>query len=447
MNIHDFSLRHIGPNENDRKAMLSEIGFNSIEELINKTIPEGIRLQDDLIVSEAMTEQEYLAHIKELGAKNKIYKSYIGQGYYDTYTPSVILRNVLENPGWYTAYTPYQAEISQGRLEALLNFQTMVLDLTGLEIANASLLDEGTAAAEAMIMFFNTRSRAKAKSGANKFFMSETTFAQTKEIVLGRSAHLNIEVIVGDYNTIEFTEEFFGALIQYPDANGEVNNYAAFTERAHNVEAKVAVAADIMSLVVLEAPGKWGADAVVGSTQRFGVPMGCGGPHAAYFATKEENKRHIPGRIIGVSVDVDGNPALRMALQTREQHIKRDKATSNICTAQALLAVMASMYAVYHGPKGLSQIANEIHIHTAYVKQQAELLGYKSINTSFFDTLTFTTTNDVVANLKSMSDEAELNFRFDSDTKFGLSLDETKSYTDIVTLLSVLGEAMEQNTK
>ena len=445
MNVHDFSQRHIGPNEAEQKAMLKEMGYNSIEELINKTIPKDIRLNRDLNITTKMSEQEYLAHIKEIGAKNRIYKTYIGQGYYDTYTPSVIMRCVLENPGWYTAYTPYQAEISQGRLEALLNFQTMVMDLTGMEIANASLLDEGTAAAEAMIMFYNTRNRQQIKTGCNKFFVSKNCFLQTIDVVLGRAIPLNIDVVIGDHNDFTFSEDYFGALVQYPDATGEINNYCSFTENAHANGAKIAVAADILSLVLLEAPGKWGADAVVGSTQRFGVPMGFGGPHAAYFATKEENKRSVPGRIIGVSVDVDGNPALRMALQTREQHIKRDKATSNICTAQALLAVMASMYVVYHGPDRLKQIASEIHQKTAFIKANLEKMGYEVHNQHFFDTLTVSATMDVVEKLKSLSSENKFNLRYDDENTVGLSVDETKLDVDIHTLLSVFASAAQED--
>lgn len=341
-----FSSRHIGPNEAEKKAMLEAIGVSSVQELIDKTIPAPIRLSGELKINNAMSEQEYLQHITELGKQNQVFKSFIGLGYNETIVPSVILRNVLENPGWYTAYTPYQAEISQGRLEALLNFQTMVLDLTGMEIANASLLDEGTAAAEAMIMFWNSRSRQEAKDGINKFFISENAFPQTKEVVLGRALNLGIELVEGDEANFTNDGSFFGALVQYPDANGVITDVEGFIKR--NEGLRVAVAADILSLVVLKSPGAMGADVVLGSSQRFGVPMGYGGPHAAFFAAKEDYKRTMPGRIIGVSKDADDNTALRMALQTREQHIKRDKATSNICTAQALLAVMASMYAVYH---------------------------------------------------------------------------------------------------
>ena len=332
-----FSKRHIGSNDNEKQLMLAKTGFSSISDLVDKTIPAHIRLKGELNISKALTEQEYLTHINELAAQNKVFKSYIGLGYSETIVPSVILRNVLENPGWYTAYTPYQAEISQGRLEALLNFQTMILDLTGMELTNASLLDEGTAAAEAMIMFYNSRSRSDVKEGKNKFFASENALPQTLDILKGRAANLGIELIIGDPHTFDGDATFFGALIQYPDAHGRIHNIEDFIGKMKSIDIRVAVGADIMSLVLLKSPGSMGADVVYGSSQRFGVPMGYGGPHAAFFACKDEYKRTIPGRIIGVSKDADDNVALRMALQTREQHIKRDKATSNICTAQALL--------------------------------------------------------------------------------------------------------------
>jgi glycine dehydrogenase len=441
MNVNNFSERHIGPRPSEVNDMLKAIGMSSMEELISKTIPADIRLKGELNISAAMTEHEYLKHIKSIGAKNKLYKTYIGRGYYGTITPSVILRNVLENPGWYTAYTPYQAEISQGRLEALLNFQTMVMDLTGMEIANASLLDEGTAAGEAMIMFYNSRSREQTKNNVNKFFISEKCYAQTIDVVVGRAIPLGIEVVIGDHKTIEFGNEFFGALIQYPDAEGNVTDYSHFVNSSHEKGVRVAVAADIMSLVLLKSPGSWGADAVVGNTQRFGVPMGYGGPHAAFFATKDEFKRSIPGRIIGVSIDKDGNRALRMALQTREQHIKRDKATSNICTAQALLAVMASMYAVYHGPKGLQQIASGIYSKTSHIANQLSKAGFEVTNKSHFDTLTIKTDSNTVAQLKELALKNEINFRYDNATTFGLSIDETSTTQDVNNLLNVLGDA------
>lgn len=441
MNVNNFSERHNGPRASEVNQMLKSIGISSMEELISKTIPAGIRLKKDVNVADGLSESEYLQHIKTLGAKNKLYKTYIGRGYFGTITPSVILRNVLENPGWYTAYTPYQAEIAQGRLEALLNFQTMVMDLTGMEIANASLLDEGTAAGEAMIMFYNARSREQAKNNINKFFISEKCYAQTIDVVIGRATPLGIEVVVGDHNTIEFGNEFFGALIQYPDADGNVKDYSMFTQKAHDHGVRIAVAADIMALVLLKSPGSWGADAVVGNTQRFGVPMGYGGPHAAFFATKDEFKRSIPGRIIGVSIDKDGNRALRMALQTREQHIKRDKATSNICTAQALLAVMASMYAVYHGSEGVQQIAKTIHKKTFHIAKEIKQAGINVINHSYFDTLTIHADEAAVNKVREIALKNEINLRYDNATSFGLSIDETTTIDDVNNLLKVIGEA------
>ncbi|MFP5471364.1 MAG: aminomethyl-transferring glycine dehydrogenase, partial [Bacteroidia bacterium] len=441
MNVNNFSERHNGPRASEVNQMLKSIGMSSMEELISKTIPAGIRLKKDVNVADGLSESEYLQHIKALGAKNKLYKTYIGRGYFGTITPSVILRNVLENPGWYTAYTPYQAEIAQGRLEALLNFQTMVMDLTGMEIANASLLDEGTAAGEAMIMFYNSRNREQAKNNVNKFFISEKCYAQTIDVVIGRAVPLGIEVVVGDHNTIEFGNEFFGALIQYPDADGNVKDYSIFTQKAHDHRVRIAVAADIMALVLLKSPGSWGADAVVGNTQRFGVPMGYGGPHAAFFATKDEFKRSIPGRIIGVSIDKDGNRALRMALQTREQHIKRDKATSNICTAQALLAVMASMYAVYHGSEGVQQIAKTIHKKTYHIANELKQAGINVINHSYFDTLTIHADETAVNKVREIALKNEINLRYDNATSFGLSIDETTTNDDVNNLLKVIGEA------
>lgn len=437
-----FSKRHIGPSMEDQQEMLTTIGVDSIDELVNETIPANIRLEKELDLAPALSEYDYLAHVKELASKNKLYKSYIGKGYYGTIIPPVIQRNVLENPGWYTAYTPYQAEISQGRLEALLNFQTMIVDLTGMELANASLLDEGTAAGEAMLMFFNGRSRAQAKAGVNKFFVANTIFPQTIDILKTRATPLDIELVFGNPNEIEFTEEFFGGIVQYPDNNGEVSSFEAFTEKAHAVDAKVAVAADIMSLVLLESPGSWGADAVVGTTQRFGVPMGYGGPHAAYFATKEAYKRQIPGRIIGVSVDVDGNRALRMALQTREQHIKRAKATSNICTAQALLAVMAGMYAVYHGSEGLKYIATSIHKKTNSLSQTLSKLGVKVVNQQFFDTLTIQADAEAI---KVEAEANEINFYY-TEGLVQISIDETTSVKDLNNIVTVFAKVLGKET-
>ena len=442
-----FSERHIGSNEAEKQAMLAKIGVSSIAELIDKTIPAPIRLGRELDVTDALTEQEYLTHINELAAKNKVFKSYIGLGYNDTITPSVILRNVLENPGWYTAYTPYQAEISQGRLEALLNFQTMILELTGMEIANASLLDEATAAAEAMIMFFNSRSRNDIKEGKNKFFVSEFAFPQTIDVIKGRAANLGIELVIAAPETVTFDATFFGALTQYPDALGRVQDVAGFIAKAHTFGIKVAVAADIMSLVVLKSPGSFGADVVLGSSQRFGVPMGYGGPHAAFFACKDEFKRTIPGRIIGVSKDADDNLALRMALQTREQHIKRDKATSNICTAQALLAVMASMYAVYHGPNGLKEIATEIHLKATTVAKELKQLGYTVKSENYFDTLWIELPSTVsVATLKYQLETKEINVRYVNDSEVTISFGESITDTDLTNLVHVFAQVAVKNT-
>jgi len=438
----NFTQRHIGPRENDNNKMLSEIGCSSIDELIDKTIPSDIRLQRELSISGALSEQEYLTRIKALGAKNEAFKSFIGMGYYGTLVPSVILRNVLENPGWYTAYTPYQAEISQGRLEALLNFQTMVMDLTGMEMANASLLDEGTAAAEAMIMFFHKRSRAQEKAGVKKFFVAKTIFPQTRDILITRAEPLNIEVVFGDYDEVTIDESFFGAMVQYPDSNGEIRDYTSFAKSAHAVDVHVAAVADLMSLALLKSPGEWGADAVVGSTQRFGVPMGYGGPHAAFFACKEDYKRLIPGRIIGVSVDSQGNQALRMALQTREQHIKRAKATSNICTAQALLAVMAGMYAVYHGSEGIKAIANTIHINTSRLAKTLEELGYDIVNNTYFDTLTIAT--DKTDAIRKIAENNQVNFAYENNV-VRLSLDETITEGDLNSITSIFAEAANTN--
>ena len=438
MNQDTFANRHIGPREEDLQEMLSTIGVESLNELIDKTVPASIRMKNELDIPEAMTEVEYAAHIKAIGEKNKLYKSYIGLGYYDTVVPNVIKRNVLENPGWYTAYTPYQAEISQGRLEALLNFQTMVVELTGLELANASLLDEATAAAEAMIMLYNSRSREATKKGVNKFFVSANCFPQTIDLLHTRSAPLGIELIIGDHNEIQLSDEFFGVLLQYPAMNGEVKDLSAFVDKAHEVGALVAVAADLMSLVLLKSPGSWGADVVVGNTQRFGVPLGYGGPHAAFFATREDFKRHIPGRIIGVSIDSQGNAALRMALQTREQHIKRDRATSNICTAQALLAIMASMYAVYHGPKGLKDIAANIHRKTTVLASKLKAIGYEVKTDNYFDTLQILPPTDVtVTAIKELAEKQHINFRYIDNRSVGVSLDETTNLNGLQKILDV----------
>ncbi|MCC6702575.1 MAG: aminomethyl-transferring glycine dehydrogenase [Fluviicola sp.] len=432
-----FSSRHIGPNAAEKAAMLEAIGVNSIKELIDKTIPAHIRLKGELNIDPAMSEQEYLQHITALGNQNKVYKSFIGLGYNETIVPSVILRNVLENPGWYTAYTPYQAEISQGRLEALLNFQTMILELTGMEIANASLLDEATAAAEAMIMFWNSRSRSDVKEGKNKFFIAETCFPQTIDVVEGRAKNLGIELVVGNPDTFTFDATFFGALVQYPDAKGNITDIKSFISKAKETGVQVAVAADILSLVLLTSPGSLGADCVLGTSQRFGVPMGYGGPHAAFFAVKDDYKRNIPGRIIGVSKDADDNLALRMALQTREQHIKRDKATSNICTAQALLAVMASMYAVYHGPDGMREIAEHVHSLATKTANVLKAAGIQLGSENYFDTICLTGVDAV--KIKAAAEANGMNFRIVSASELTISFGEPHTLADVDAILALFG--------
>jgi glycine dehydrogenase len=443
MNTNAFSLRHIGPREEDQKQMLKTIGADSLDQLIFETIPSDIRLKNGLNLDEPMTENEYLIHIHELSKKNKVYKTYIGLGYHPTILPAVIQRNILENPGWYTAYTPYQAEIAQGRLEALLNFQTMVTDLTGMELANASLLDESTAAAEAMSLLFAVRERDQKKAEINKFFVSEQVLPQTISLLQTRSTPIGILLVIGNENDFDFSSEYFGALLQYPGKNGQVGDIKSFIEKANTAQIKVAVAADILSLIKLEAPGKFGADVVVGTTQRFGVPMGYGGPHAAYFATKEIYKRDIPGRIIGVTKDTNGNRALRMALQTREQHIKRDKATSNICTAQVLLAVMASMYTVFHGPKGLKFIANKVHHSATTLANILTKLGYKQINTSYFDTLQIKTDSKEI---KKVAKEKKVNFFYPDNETVTIALNETTSVRDLNYIISIFAEAANKET-
>ena len=439
-----FSRRHIGPSEAEKKAMLAAIGIDSISTLIDRTIPAQIRLDGELKIADAMTEQEYLQHVSELAAKNQVFKSFIGLGYHETIVPSVILRNVLENPGWYTAYTPYQAEISQGRLEALLNFQTMVLDLTGMEIANASLLDEGTAASEAMIMFYNSRSRAEVQAGKNKFFVAEDALPQSIDVMLGRAINLGIELVTGNIDAFEGTAEYFGAFIQNPSAQGHVRDLTAKIAQLKGHGIQVAVAADILSMVVLKSPGSMGADVVLGSSQRFGVPMGYGGPHAAFFAAKEEYKRNIPGRSIGVSKDADDNFALRMALQTREQHIKRDKATSNICTAQALLSVMASMYAVYHGPDGIRAIAS--HVHDLATKTAAGLAakGITLGSDSYFDTLWIKGVD--CTSVRAKAEAQKLNFRYISDSELSISFGEPHTMEDVSSILACFDAQVAEGT-
>jgi glycine dehydrogenase len=424
-----FERRHIAPNATATAEMIKALGVNSLDELIDQTVPAKIRLKHALRLPAAKSEFDYLNTLKQTASKNKVYKSYIGQGYYDVIVPGVVQRNILENPGWYTQYTPYQAEIAQGRLQALLNFQTMVVDLTGMEIANASLLDEGTAAAEAMFMQYSLRKNQNAKV----YFVSSEVFPQTIDILKTRAQPYGIELLIGNHETVELTDDMFGAIVQYPAGNGRVYDYKGFAASAHEKNIKLTVVADIMSLVLLTPPGEWGADVVVGCTQRFGVPMGFGGPHAAFFATKEEYKRSIPGRIIGVTIDSAGNYALRMALQTREQHIRRDKATSNICTAQALLAIMAGMYAVYHGPDGLKRIAERIHGLAILLDKALSQLGYQQLNGTYFDTLKFETgvlTGAIHA--EAINNNMNLNYTGSAIT---ISIDETTSPEDIKTMV------------
>ena len=437
-----FALRHIGPRKEQCKQMLDAVGVSSIEELIDQTVPKNIRLKSPLKLEDPLSEQEYLEHIYYLASKNKVFKSFIGMGYHPSNLPAVIQRNILENPGWYTAYTPYQAEIAQGRLEALLNYQTLITDLTGMELANASLLDESTAAAEAMALLYAVRPKSQTKSGTVKFYVSDEVLPQTLSVLKTRAIPIGIELVIGSSEEFNFSSDFFGALVQYPGKSGFIMDLEEFISKANKNEIKVAVAADILSLVMLEAPGKLGADIVVGTTQRFGIPMGYGGPHAAYFATKEVYKRHIPGRIIGVTKDMDGNRALRMALQTREQHIKRDRATSNICTAQVLLAVMAGMYAVYHGPEGLKYIANKVQNSTSLLADCLESLGFNLVHKSFFDTLQVTVLD--TKKLKTIAEQKEVNFHYPNATTVSISINETTSISDLNLISSIFSEAFNK---
>ena len=437
-NLSSFARRHIGANEQQIEQMLQMLGVGSLDELIDRTIPAAIRLNKPLNLPAAQSESVALAKLKEIAASNQVYRSFIGQGYYNCITPAVILRNVLENPGWYTSYTPYQAEIAQGRLEALLNYQTMIVDLTGLEIANSSLLDEGTAAAEAMSMSYGV-----CKTKANAFFVDAGCHPQTIEVVRTRALPLGIEVIVDNYTNFDFSTPIFGALLQYPATDGTIHDYRSFIERVHEVKALATVAADILSLALLTPPGEFGADIAVGSTQRFGVPLGYGGPHAAYFATKEKYQRQVPGRIVGVSKDVRGKPALRLALQTREQHIRREKATSNICTAQVLLAVIASMYAVYHGSAGIKAIAQKVHQLTATLATGLEKLGYKVTNESFFDTIRVDTGAKNAADLIKIAADRSINLRWLDNKEIAISLDETTTKDDLVDLWQIFAGSRE----
>ncbi len=442
MPLRNFPKRHLGPRDHDIPEMLESIGVESIDALIDKTIPKQIRLKKPLDLHGSRSEHFYLRELQTLADKNKLYRSYIGMGYYNTIVPPAIQRNVLENPGWYTAYTPYQSEIAQGRLEALLNFQTMVMDLTGMEMANASLLDEATAAAEAMTMFYALRSKEAIKSDANKFFISAQCFPQTIDVLRTRAVPMGIELIIGDHKDFNLNEKVFGALIQYPDATGSAHDYKSFVDAAHENNTLVVVATDLMSLALLTPPGEWGADAVVGNSQRFGVPMGFGGPHAAFFATREAFKRNLPGRIVGVSTDRLGSKAYRLALQTREQHIKRDKATSNICTAQALLAIMASMYAVYHGAEGIKTIAKDIHNKTIRLAQSLEALGYNVASKVYFDTLFIELPEGITkVGIEELSENHHINLRYFNSNHVGISMDETISRQDFDDILSVFEEA------
>lgn len=439
MNTNSFQRRHIGPDAKEQDAMLATIGVKSLDQLIDETVPDHIRLEKELDLAPAMSEYEYLSHIQELAAKNKVYKSYIGLGYHEAIVPSVIQRNILENPGWYTAYTPYQAEIAQGRLEALLNYQTMICDLTGMELANASLLDEGTAAAEAMALLFDLRERDQKKNNVNKFFVSEEILPQTLSVLQTRATPIGIELVVGNHLEFDFSSDFFGAIVQYPGKHGLVFDYTDFVAKAAEKSIKVAVAADILSLVKLKAPAEFGADVVVGTTQRFGIPLGYGGPHAGYFATKDAYKRSIPGRIIGVTKDVNGDRALRMALQTREQHIKREKATSNICTAQVLLAVMAGMYAVYHGKDGIQYIADRVHNATYTLSKALEKLGIEQTNSSYFDTISIKAPAQKV---KAVAEANRINFNYIDANNLSISINETVSVKELNAIIAVFTEAL-----
>ena len=435
-----FVNRHLGPREEDITEMLKAIGVESVEKLIQETVPQSIRLTEKLEIDPPISEYKFIEHLKGLANRNKVYKSYIGLGYHPTHTPAVIQRNILENPGWYTQYTPYQAEIAQGRLEALMNFQTAVIDLTGLPIANASLLDEGTAAAEAMAMLHSVSKN----KNANIFFVSEECFPQTIDVLKTRSKPLGIELLIGNHRTVELNDKIFGVFVQYPACDGEIYDYKEFFSKADNFGISKVVAADLLSLTLLIPPGEFGADVVVGNTQRFGIPMGFGGPHAAYFATKDEFKRNIPGRIIGASIDSHGNLAYRMALQTREQHIRREKATSNICTAQVLLAVMAGMYAVYHGPKGLRGIAERIHLITRVIDESLKSLGFNQTNKNYFDTLKIVFSNNAIEEInviRKIALSKKINLRFIDDNAIGISVNEITDFDEMKDIISIFEEA------
>jgi len=439
MDTRNFAYRHIGISDADLPEMLKVVGVDSVDALMHKVYPEGIFLEKPLDLPEPMTGRELSEHLFELGSRNRIFTSYIGMGWYDTVTPQPIIRNVLENPVWYTSYTPYQAEVSQGRLEALFNFQTVITDLTGLPLTNCSLLDEATAGAEAALMLYNERSREQKKAGANQLFVDKRVFASTQAVIQTRVPQQGMEIVVGDYETFDFTDKVFGAIIQYPDEKGSIHCYHDFMERAKAAGVRVAVAADLMSLVLLTPPGEWGADIVFGSAQRFGIPMYFGGPSAGYLASTMDYKRTIPGRIIGISKDTYGRPAYRLALQTREQHIKRERATSNICTAQALLATMSGFYAVYHGPEGLRDIAHRIHAYAGYLAEQLEAMGYKQLNDNFFDTLYIELPEGLAAEkLREIALDCQVNLRYYEDGRhIGISIDETTLESDLSVLLYI----------
>ncbi len=438
-----FSSRHIGINKEQKNYMLDSLGIDSIEQLISETIPKNIRLKKDLDLEEALSENEFLTHIEKLSKKNKNYKSFIGLGYNQSITPSVIKRNVLENPSWYTAYTPYQAEIAQGRMEALLNYQTIICDLTGMELSNASLLDESTSAAEAMTMLYSSRSREQKKENVKKFFVSNDALAQTISLIETRAEPLGIEVVIGKLDEFNFSNDFYGCFMQYPGIHGSINDLNKYGKKAKSNGMKIVVAADIFALCLLKEPSNFGADVVVGTSQRFGIPLGYGGPHAAFFATKEEYKRSIPGRIIGLSKDVDDNPALRMALQTREQHIKRDRATSNICTSQVLLAVMASMYGVFHGPDGLKSIALKIHELTVLLDNALNKIGIKQFNKNYFDTLLL---KGPTEKIKIIAEKNKINFNYIDDKHFSISINEATSLNDIQLIVDVIAKGVEKDS-
>ena len=434
----NFADRHIGMNNKDKSKMLEFIDSKSIEQLISETIPNNIRLKKEMNLKPALSENDYLSHIEKLGKKNKIYKSYIGLGYNQSIVPSVIKRNILENPSWYTAYTPYQAEIAQGRMEALLNYQTIICDLTGMQLANASLLDESTAAAEAMTMLFSLRNREQKKNNISRFFISKNTLPQTISLLETRAEPLGIQIIIGDFENFNYDSSFYGCLMQYPGVYGGIEDIKGYCSKAKNNNIKIVVAADLFSLCLLKKPSLFGADVVVGTSQRFGIPLGYGGPHAAYFATKEEYKRSVPGRIIGLTKDSNDDSALRMALQTREQHIKRDRATSNICTSQVLLAVMAGMYGVFHGPKGLKEIANSIHEKAVILEKNLIQLGLKQHNKFFFDTLFL---EGPVNKIKKIAELNKINFNYIDEKYFSISLNETTSLKDIQKIVDTIAKA------